>query len=725
MPAISPAINIGIGGYGAICMEDLANNFGLRESQYTDYVSFHQLNLVDGMLTMHNYDFRTQNFHEYKLSSQNNGEEDSGHSRELHNFISQTYNHLITLTRGLKLNVNFNSIHINLIFAAYEDEHLELLKETILLIDRLKRQGDFGEVRIKCFSILSDGEEVSTPSQEEIIVKTLDSLVEIRKNQNVLSHNFILDDKNTQAVSLKVKNNYISFAISEIIVALIRNEYSMLGALQNPIGVASIGMGMVYFDIHFFNAFIKNRILGSKIEIEKIHGKKTEISTSEYKNAVETWLIPYVEGAAEIDSMIENIRATVAPDQFENTLRCYQFLLANLLGHHDRITLVEPIEADELYSIKDMIYWNLQQYVLTDDDKKDKGLLELKNYKRKLTEYNTKIHEGNDPSDTVLTKEKRILERHENAVAAKIQHYANKTRRKNIGLNHGSQDLKRQLAQAKRSQKDLEENFTAKNWLFKLFGRKEFEKQKENSELQINSLEADLSDRASTEKKLKIDLEKLYEFKSELEKIYQTLNSGIEQIFLLKKEYQSQIDGLPYLDYEFLHNIISPDQLEAYEFAHKEFLQVNIKEVLNILFIETVKKDKSFTYLLDKKITSQTDAIIDFNMTHHLLNEYDAMDLLKPIDFDNDLQRLKQRAYPFFNTIPTYTHKSHYLKYFDNADSQRTIEIQKLLNENYAGTIPSYINSESPNKFALLTIEVIEELRSIVKYNNHFLRNNP
>src|SRR5690554_1455714 len=101
------------------------------------------------------------------------------------------------------------------------------------MINQLRKQGDFGEVRVKCFSILTDGEGVATPVQEENIVRTLDTIVEIRKNYDILSHNFILDDKNTQAVSLKVTNNYHAFALSEIIVALIRNEYAMLGALHN------------------------------------------------------------------------------------------------------------------------------------------------------------------------------------------------------------------------------------------------------------------------------------------------------------------------------------------------------------------------------------------------------------------------------------------------------------------------------------------------------------
>ena len=723
MSAISPAINIGIGTYGTICMKDLANNFCLRESKYTDYVSFHQLDLVEGMIAMHNYDIGSQNFHEYKLDFDENvdGNQDL-YSWQLHNFISQAYNSLITLTRELELKVNFDAIHVNLIFAAYEIEHLELLKETILLINRLKKQGDFGEVRVKCFSILSDGIRVSKPLQEENIVKTLDTLVEIRKNYNVLSHNFILDDKNTQAVSLKVKNNYLGFAISEIIVALLRNEYAILGALPNPIGVISIGIGMVYFDKHYFNAFIKNRILESKIELEKIHDRETKISTSQYTNIVKKSLLPYLENAKEVDSLVENIQAIITPENFEHTLSCYEFLLANLLGQHDRVNLIEPIEADMLYSINDLIYWNLQQYVLTGDEKDEKGLLELKNYKTKLTAYNAKIRDDIDPSILEMTEEKQILENHEKAAAAEIKYYTNKTWRKNIVLNFSSQDIEKQIQEIKNKQNKLQDNFKTKNCIARFFARKKNENQNKSIKEEIKTLEDKIEKLGSTKAKIKYDLEKLYDFKKVLEKSLFTLNSGIEQIFSLKRKYQNDVKNLTYLDYEFLHNIISSKKLYEYETEHRDKLQINIREILNILFTESSKKNKNFTDLLDEKIKKQTEGIIDFNMTNYLLSEYKGMNLLKNFNFAADLQRLKQRSFPFFNAIPTYKHQSHYLRYFDNGDKQRTLEIQNLLAQNYAGSLPSYIHAESPNKFGLITLEVIDDLKSVVKYNNNLLR---
>lgn len=721
MPAISPAINIGIGKYGAICLNNLGANFALRESKYADYVSFHQLNQVDGIISMHNFDFQSESFKELKFSAENIPDLQAW---QLHSFISQAYNNLISLTNRLHLNVNFNSIHINLIFGAFETEHLELVKETILLIDKLRRQGDFGQVKVKCFSILSDGNGVPTPIQEENIVQTLDAIVEIRNNYNILSHNFILDDKNTHAVALNAKNNYLAFAISEIIVALIRNEYKMLGSLPNRIGTVSIGIGMVYFDIHYFTAFVKNRILKSKIEIEKLDGKKSKISISEYTSLVQEVLLPYVEGKEEVDFVIKNIQDVVVPEDFENTLGCYEFLLANILGEYDRVPLVEPIEANELYSINDLIYHLLYHQVIPDNTKKDKGLLSLKDYKNNRTEYNAKLRDKIDASDFEMLEEHQVLVKHNEEVEKLINYYANPTWRKRIMPIHSAESLVKEIEQAKSVQNKEKEKFNKKGFIRRFFGRRKYAEQKKASEELIKNLENEKATCSGIKIKLESDLDKLYELKKKIKSLLNKLDIGIKDIHSMSKVYQKKMDSLPYLDFEFIQNIISAEKLAAYEAKHKEELQSNIKETLKILFTETIKKEKSFINLIDKKISQSTNSIINFKMTHHLLNEYDQMDLLKPFDFHSDIKKLKHSSLPFFNAIPTYSYQSHYLKYYDDSDRVRTIDLDVLLKENYSGSLPTTIHAANPDKFALITVEVVEDLKSIVKYNNHYMRSN-
>lgn len=723
MPTISPSINIGIGDYGATCLNDLASNFCLRENQYVDYVSFHQLNIVDGRISMHNFKFEKEIFQEYKVSSKGASDtEEESPAWQLHNFISQAYNSLITLKNKLARNVNFHAIHINIIFAAYEVEHLELLKETILLINQLKKQGNFGEVRVKCFSILSDGEGVATPMQEENIVRTLDSIVEIRKKYDVLSHNFVLDDKNTQAVSLKVTDNYHAFAISEIIVALIRNENAMLGALHNKSGVVSIGIGMVYFDTHYFQAFIKNRILESKLKIEKIHGEKTKISTSKYTDAVQNTLLPYIENKIEIDIVVKDIQEAVAPGSFEGTLGCYEFLLTNILGEHDRVALVDPIEADELYSINDLIYHLLYQQVISDEDKEQKGLLNLKKYKDNLTEYNAKLRDKIDASESEMMDEHQALEKHEEAVKELIQHYANRTWREKIVPIRNAKSVEKDIEQAKINQKKEKDEFNKKNVIKKFCGRRKYEEQKKESQVFIQNLEKEKEARKQNNLNLVSDLNKLYALKAETENLLKALDKGIKDLHSLKINYQTRINSLPYLDFEFIQNVISDKKLIAYEKNHRIELQSGIDKVIGILYQETNQTKANFISLIDAEISKSTNGIIDFKMTRHLLNEYDTMNLLIPIKFDDDLKKLKHRSLPFFNAIPTYTNKSHYLKYYNNSNKERTDEIQDLMEGNYTGSLPSTIHADSENKFALITIEVIEDLKSIVKYNNHHLK---
>ena len=196
------------------------------------------------------------------------------------------------------------------------------------------------------------------------------------------------------------------------------------------------------------------------------------------------------------------------------------------------------------------------------------------------------------------------------------------------------------------------------------------------------------------------------------------MSLGKKDIFNLKTNYQSDNDSMPYLDYEFLHNIICSNILEEYESKHRDQLQFNIQEVLKILYLETNSTKINFRELLDTKIKAQVDSIIDFKMEQYVLNEYAKNELFKPYHFVNDLDRLKQRAFPFFNSTPVYIPKSHKLKYFNNIDRERTAKIKSLLKENYTASIPSFIKSRSHHKFALLSIDMVDDLNGIVKYNN-------
>lgn len=720
---ISPAINIGIGNYGSSCIDSLVKNFIKREDFYLKYVSFHQLNLADGVVTKNTFDYASKRFTDSENSDDSEGID---HDWLLGNFLSDAYNHLINLRQELNSTVNFGAIHINLIFSAYETEHLEILSQTILKIDKLKNQGVFGEVQVKCYAILSDGKALASAREERNIVKTLDTLVAIREDNNILSQIFIFDDKNTRAVSLGIQNNSLAFAITEIIVALLQNEYAMFGALHSKNGVFSVGLGMVYSDELYFKAFFKNRILQSKIFLEKIYQGEKKISTTEYREVVAKSLIPYFDKKIELEEVIGAIKETVAPEKFRNTILCYEFLLLNLLGRHNDLQLIEPIDKEELYSIPDMIYQSLYDQVLTDEDKAKNHLMEVRNHKRKAAEYEARFDDSSDIQSPALEELKDEIDKHEESVEEIVNHYSKTFFRRELSVRSNFPILEKQIRDIESSKTKLTDEFKRKNIFTKLFCSKKHRGSLDKIEEEINNhkilLDQEKQNHEAATKELKADLEELYKTKSDLEEKHRELILAKKDIFNLKIEYQKDFDALPYLDYEFLHNIICPKILAEYEEKHQAQLQGNIQEVLKILYLETKSTKISFQKLLDHKIKLQVDSILDFKMEQYVLNEYVGLDLFKPYHFVEDLERLKQRSYAFYNSTPIYKARSHSLKYFNNSDLDRTEKIKSLLSENYTASIPSFIRSESHHKFALFTIDMVEDLNGIVKYNNHSQR---
>lgn len=715
---ISPAINIGIGKYGASCVQQLAANFILREELFLDYLSFHQLELAEEMILPKTYyqdEFRFEN-RDIETTTDNDW--------LLGNFLSTAYNHLINLKHELSSKINFGAIHINLFFSAFETGHLELLCQTILKIDKLKEQGIFGEVQVKCYSVLSDGRALSTSAQEESIAKTLQKLVEIRKEYNILSHIFIFDDKNTQAISLGIHRQSLPFAMMEIIIALLQNEYRMTGSLHSENRIFAIGMGMVYFDQVYFKSFMKNKILESKIRLENIYEGEKNISTEEYREIVSNYVIPYLKGEKSFEDLIDHIENATTPCDFKNTMRCYEFLLLNLLGKHDDIKLVTPVDKEELYSIQDIIYHKIYEQILSESERAEKKLLDLKEYKKRASKREALEQEGSSKSEIISQQ----LIPHENSVNDLIKYYNISQRRREILIKSKINLYKKTIKELETKGQNLIEDFKNKNLFAKWSGKRKYRESKIELEKQIvfnyNLLEEEESSLQTRTSNFQSELEELYKLKARLNSKLSGLLKGKKDIFNLKEEYQKRIDNLPYLDYEYLHNIISKELLLKYEDTHQAELQTNIKEVLRILYDESNNHRINFREELNKNIETQVNDIIDFKMLDYLLNEYDQINLFKPYDFTNDLKRLKQRAFPFFNAVPTYTPNPHFLKYFNDENKGKTERLQQLLKENYTANIPAFIRAKSNNKFGLMTIEMVEDLKDIVKYNNHHQRAN-
>lgn len=109
-------------------------------------------------------------------------------------------------------------------------------------------------------------------------------------------------------------------------------------------------------------------------------------------------------------------------------------------------------------------------------------------------------------------------------------------------------------------------------------------------------------------------------------------------------------------------------------------------------------------------------------MIDYLFGKYDELNLFRKFDFDTDINALKQRVFAFVNVIPTYSHQSHSLKSIKHINENSKNALAKKLEGNFSAGIPAYIPMRSNDKFIFYTIERIDSLRDIVKYNNHFGR---
>jgi len=215
-------------------------------------VSFHQIQ-SDGK-AQKRYETFLKNENRFNVSDQPN----------LDAFVQEAYNELITLLNQLDLEVNFNSIHINLFFTVFDKKNNEQVETLIKLINAHKSSNNFSSaISLRCYSILTDGEGIVNGST--LLVKdNIDKLKSLKKDDKVLDEIIIVDDKNIRAVFLGKGTNYLTYALKEIVLALMVNEYATTANLQRS-GVLSFGLGMVLFDPFYFKAFMKARILKSKL----------------------------------------------------------------------------------------------------------------------------------------------------------------------------------------------------------------------------------------------------------------------------------------------------------------------------------------------------------------------------------------------------------------------------------------------------------------------------
>ena len=105
---------------------------------------------------------------------------------------------------------------------------------------------------------------------------------------------------------------------------------------------------------------------------------------------------------------------------------------------------------------------------------------------------------------------------------------------------------------------------------------------------------------------------------------------------------------------------------------------------------------------------------IDFKMSEYVLNGYSTCEFLKHWNI-SQIDGLKHSSVPFINIASGSDLNTLFLSAYN--DRHRKGDIVAAMDSNYPGTPPSNINIDENNKFILFSIEVINDLKNIVKYN--------
>lgn len=429
--------------------------------------------------------------------------------------------------------------------------------------------------------------------------------------------------------------------------------------------------------------------------------------------------------------MEKTISKVIDFNTYEGKLKDYQFLLSSILGKYDEVPIEKPFIPSKRYSIDDAIY-SLIREINTSGSSED--LISIKEFKKKqedfllleketgneVTEQDDQNEELNNKDSELEQTRKSILNEQKN-IRDYVINYSEEIRRNNLrnkinDFRKNSQgELKKNLETKKKKKQELKRDFKRKNCLFQFFGKKTYQRELDEFEREINDLNSQIEN--YDDRNLVDILDEFYGLKENIQKKYHRLLKGIEDLKNLHKTYEGKLNSLPYIDYVFVRNILSEKKMKAYERGNRKSWQKNIEPIYKILFKDSLDQQKSFSNLIDNKIDAQVENIIDFKMTKYLTHQYEDLNLFKNWDFEKGIEDLKECSLPFFNATGGYSHNSHNLICFDDADKSSTDGVNQSLKENYTGTIPGHFSTNSPHKFILFSFEVVNDLNDVVKYN--------
>lgn len=704
----SPVLNIGVGHLGAKAITEMATHFSLRERWALPFASFNIIEPLDDEV-------------QYKIveyGSEQRIEELQG----INEFVQISYQRLITLTRQIRHRVNFSNKQLNIVFSAFDEKEVQLAFELIKEVDKLIEKDIISALTIKCYVVLSSDSGVLRDKEQRLIYKTLLELSNLTEKVSSLTHVFVLDDYNTQSVYLGDGYDYLWFGLSEVVIAMMNNSYGMLANVFTDIRFYSFGLGMIYFDNLYFEAFFKKQIIKSRLHGEKLLSSPPgyTFNIGPYSKWVADYMQPFCDNKKvdikELYTEIESVKP-VLKNRAGLTLGDYQFNLNLLLGEPPKDYTFDPLD---LYTVDDMIYSFIFHKILTSDEIEENKLLsvaESKMLAQDIVDKNVDLKEEYEAE--IAEKLNELNESLENQLA--IQHkyisdYKKRSTRQRIRekIENKLQSEREKVEEAIRRYDYL---YHSQSRVCAFISKKKYKLKRNELESKLRDLQKQLRD-LSTEGIIK-SLDLLYAFKKRVIGLKKNFDGRINTLKSVGEEYESKFEKSFIPNYVYMQNIISDKTLTSYEKNNRSELQTKLVETIDAIIYDAKVYDWEFKNRVEDIIESTTTGIIDFDMIKYLDDQYESIGLFKDVSYKDRVAVLGTSQRPFFNAINGYQSTSHHLKYFCNEDNMESLNsVKSQLKGTFGkGLVPSFVKSVSKNKFALITIEVIQDLTHIAKYN--------
>ncbi|MDM1461840.1 hypothetical protein HX065_17690 [Myroides odoratimimus] len=690
----------------------LANIFYAREQDFPKLMSFLAVDLVE--------EDKYSAFNTYSLELEKYVLPDKidDFLTDDHVFLATAYNDLISILNVLGENLQYSYINVNLIFSALEED-LTIVKKFAKIVEQYTDEGTFGTVVIKNYVIISDGSGVLSTEQEKVVTKNLNWLQKYRAKSKIIDSIFILDDKNLNAVFLGYQHEYLSFALYEFIIAIMTNQYKLISNLPGKNQILSFGVGSVFFDKLYFNAFFDNVIYHQFLLNESISISSINRYNSESLNKVNSLFTTFYGDCTTDLSDVYDLVQLNTDESLQTNIGSYNILLEYLLGQREA-HIVNVDELNVKYTIKELIFHVIYNYVL--EDKKDvvtvteaKAIYVRLHYnKQELKELKSLEDNYEDAIESLedrIVLENETYQKFVKQVETTFIKYRKPLERKYLKLNQ-LQELDGKLRNLQRELELVKQEYAKKGFFGKLFSRRLHRHTVAGLNFDMDDVRGEIARFSKSVDQIKNSLDSLFALYNVCEENHNRIESVISSLHVQGKFYEDQWRSTPYIDYSFIQNIMNHSLLNDYFEAHKTELTHDIKLPLRRLIDKEVEIYE-IVYDYKLKTVNNRIGIIDFNISDYMEGEYDHMKLFTKFEYKVDIKKLKERGRPFINMIPTYISQTHEL--FSIFNDKGKEKVLNQIKDYYSSAIPLTIDCPNKDRFLSINIESIVSVDMVTK----------